>query len=152
VHRHDPSDFSEREFAARLALPYKLQHGLRSGSFGDVRRHPDVAVGPGLETDDEQNLPVVGLARFRELTHRATLQLSLSERDRLASDRTPSQNSATVLLTISTYASKVPIGEAPNHSAVVAAAAKDPVGAFDEKRAHHADRSLTIHVTAAPRP
>jgi hypothetical protein len=83
-----------------------------------VRRHPDVAVGSGLKTDDEQNLPVVGTPRFRELTHCATLRSFLVERDRLASDRTLSQNSAMVLLTISTYASKVSIGETPSHSAV----------------------------------
>ena len=73
MHPDDGYSFSGRELAARLALPHKLHHGLRSGGFGDVRRHPD----------------------------------------RLASDRTLSQNSAMVLLTISTYASKVPIGETP---------------------------------------
>jgi len=75
--------------------------------------HPDIVVGPRLKTDDEQDLPVVGMPRFRELTHCATLRSSWGERDRLTSDRTLSQNSAMVLLTISTYASKVPIGETP---------------------------------------
>ena len=41
-----------------------------------------------------------------------------------------------VLLTISTYASKVPIGETPA-TAVVALALEDQVGGFDEKRAHY---------------
>ena len=105
MHPDNPYGFSRRELAARLALPHKFHHGLRSGGFGDVRRHPDVAVGPALKTDDEQNLPVVGMPRFGELT-RCSL-------DELASDRTPSQNSAMVLLTISTYASKVPIKKTP---------------------------------------
>jgi hypothetical protein len=63
VRPDDPYGFSRRELAARLALPHKFHHGLRSGGFGDVRRHPDVAVGPRLKTDDEQNLPVVGMPR-----------------------------------------------------------------------------------------
>jgi hypothetical protein len=41
----------------------KLPTGLLSGGFGNVRRHPDVALGPELKTDDEQNLPVVGMPR-----------------------------------------------------------------------------------------
>ena len=110
VHPDDPYGFSRRELAARLALPHKLHHGLRSGGFGDVRRHPDVAGGAALKSDDEQNLPVVGMPRFGELTRCATLRSSSGERVRLASDRTLSQNSAMVLLTISTYASKVSIG------------------------------------------
>jgi hypothetical protein len=79
----------------------------------------------------------VGTPRFRELTHCATLRSFLVERDRLASDRTLSQNSAMVLLTISTYASKVSIGETPKPQRGVALAPEDQVGAYNEKQTHY---------------
>jgi hypothetical protein len=59
--------FSRRELATRLALPHKLHHGPRSGGFGDLGRHPDVAVWSRPEMNYKHDLLVVRVAWFREL-------------------------------------------------------------------------------------
>jgi hypothetical protein len=64
AHAEHCRDLAGRELAARLALSQDLHHAPSGTAFCELRRYAGVAVRTRPETDDEQNLLVVGVARL----------------------------------------------------------------------------------------